>query len=36
MLMEQAEVLVDVMTQSESTQVVEALEEAEELTSIKI
>ena len=34
-LMEQAEVLVDVMTQSESTQVVEPLEEAEELTSMK-
>ena len=35
-LMEQAEVLVDVMKQSESTQVVEPLEEAEELTSMKI
>ena len=35
-LMEQAEMLVDVMTQSESTQVVEPLEEAEELTSMKI
>ena len=34
--MEQAEVLVDVMTQSESTQMVEPLEEAEELTSKKI
>ena len=34
--MEQAEVLVDVMAQSESTQVVEPLEEAEELTSMKI
>ena len=34
--MEQAEVLIDVMTQSESTQVVESLEEAEELTSMKI
>ena len=34
--MEQAEVLVDVMTKSESTQVVEPLEEAEELTSMKI
>ena len=34
-LMEQAEILVDVMTQSESTQVVELLEEAEELTSMK-
>ena len=33
--MEQAEVLVDVMTQSESTQVVKPLEEAEELTSMK-
>ena len=34
-LMEQAEMFVDVMTQPESTQVVEPLEEAEELTSIK-
>ena len=34
--METAEVLVDVMTQSESTQVVEPLEEADELTSMKI
>ena len=34
--MEQAEILVDVITQSESTQVVERLEEAKELTSMKI
>ena len=35
-LMEQAEMLVDIMTQSKKTQAVEPLEEAEELTSMKI
>ena len=34
--MEKAEILVDVMTQSESTQMIEPLDEAEELTSMKI